>query len=114
MINSSTKSIRTNILFIFLGFGVILYALYILFASHTLTYEAQPTNSQKILFVSQRILVGILFFVAIINITKLQLKESWIAWIIFTGLFARLILIPSSPILDDDYYRYLWDGAVTA
>lgn len=114
MINSSTKSIRTNILFVFLGFGVILYALYILFVSHTLTYEAQPTNSQKILFVSQRILVGILFFVAIINIAKLQLKESWIAWIIFTGLFARLILIPSSPILDDDYYRYLWDGAVTA
>jgi hypothetical protein len=108
------KFINSKLLWILLGFGVILYALYILFVSHTLTYDAQPTNTQKILFVSQRILIGILFFLAIINITKLPFKESWIAWIIFTGLLARLILIPSTPILEDDFYRYLWDGAVTA
>lgn len=113
-INNSAKTIRTKFLFILLGAGVILYALYILFVSHTLTYDAQPANKQIIFFVLQRIFVGILFFIAVINITKLPFKESWIAWIIFTGLFARLILIPSSPILEDDYYRYLWDGAVTA
>ena len=73
----------------------------------------QPIN-RMIFFVAQRILIGILFFLAIINIIKLPVKETWIAWIIFTGLFARLILIPSSPILEDDFYRYLWDGAVTA
>lgn len=112
--NSSNKTTRTKFLFILLGFGVILYAFYILFVSHTLTYDAQPANSQKILFVLQRILIGILFFIAIINITKLPFRESWIAWIIFTGLLARLILIPSSPILEDDFYRYFWDGAVTA
>ncbi len=94
--------------------GVIFYALYILFVSHTLTYDAQPTDTQKILFVAQRILIGILFFIAIININKLPIKETWIAWIVFTGLFARLILIPSSPILEDDFYRYMWDGAITA
>ncbi|MDP2365444.1 MAG: hypothetical protein Q8M94_16950 [Ignavibacteria bacterium] len=108
------KYLNSKIIWVLLGVGVILYALYILFVSHTLTYDAYPTNTQKILFVAQRILIGILFFIAIINITKLPVKESWIAWIIFTGLFARLILIPSSPILEDDFYRYLWDGAVTA
>ena len=30
------------------------------------------------------------------------------------GLAARLILFASEPILEDDYQRYLWDGAVTA
>ena len=109
-----TKYLNGKIIWIILGIGVILYALYILFVSHTLTYEAQPTDKQKILFVAQRILIGILFFLAIINITKIPFKENWIAWIIFTGLIARLILIPSSPILEDDFYRYLWDGAVTA
>ncbi len=30
------------------------------------------------------------------------------------GLIARIALIPSTPILEDDFYRYQWDGAVTA
>ena len=109
-----SKHLNIKIIWVLLGLGVILYAVYILFVSHTLTYTAHPTDKQKLLFVSQRILIGILFFLAVININKLPIKESWIAWIVFTGLFARLILIPSSPILEDDYYRYMWDGAVTA
>ncbi len=30
------------------------------------------------------------------------------------GLAARLVFLPSEPILEDDWHRYLWDGAVTA
>ena len=30
------------------------------------------------------------------------------------GLAARLILIPSEPMLEDDYQRYLWEGGVVA
>ena len=30
------------------------------------------------------------------------------------GVAMRLVLIPSEPALEDDYQRYLWDGAVTA
>ena len=33
---------------------------------------------------------------------------------IAAGLAARLILFASEPVLEDDYQRYLWDGAVTA
>ena len=109
-----SKYLNSKVIWLLLGVGVILYALYILFVSHTLTYDAHPTDKQKILFVAQRILIGVLFFLAIININKLPIKDTWIAWIIFAGLFARLILIPSSPILEDDFYRYMWDGSVTA
>lgn len=34
--------------------------------------------------------------------------------IVAAGLVARLVLFASEPILEDDYQRYLWDGAVTA
>ena len=34
--------------------------------------------------------------------------------IVAAGLVARLVLFLSQPILEDDYQRYLWDGAVTA
>lgn len=36
------------------------------------------------------------------------------AWLVTIGLVARLILLPGPPILEDDHFRYLWDGAVTA
>ena len=35
-------------------------------------------------------------------------------WIVAAGLAARLVLLLSAPILEDDYQRYLWDGAITA
>jgi alpha-1,6-mannosyltransferase len=34
--------------------------------------------------------------------------------IVAAGLAARLVLFASEPMLEDDYQRYLWDGAVTA
>jgi alpha-1,6-mannosyltransferase len=36
------------------------------------------------------------------------------AVMLISGLAARLLLCASEPILEDDYQRYLWDGAVTA
>lgn len=39
---------------------------------------------------------------------------SLLAVMIGAGLLARLVLIPSVPVLEDDWQRYLWDGAVTA
>ncbi|MGE3528309.1 MAG: hypothetical protein AB7G54_02645, partial [Methyloceanibacter sp.] len=42
-------------------------------------------------------------------------ETGWIiAAMIGAGLAARLVLFASEPILEDDYQRYLWDGAVTA
>ncbi|MGH1350044.1 MAG: hypothetical protein ACRBBN_04445 [Methyloligellaceae bacterium] len=34
--------------------------------------------------------------------------------IIVAGVFMRVALFDSTPVLEDDYQRYLWDGAVTA
>ncbi len=39
---------------------------------------------------------------------------SGVALVFIAGLIARLVLLPTTPILEDDHYRYLWDGAVTA
>ena len=34
--------------------------------------------------------------------------------VIAVGLVLRLIMLPSTPILEDDVYRYLWDGGLAA
>lgn len=37
-----------------------------------------------------------------------------VIWIIMVGAFIRLTMFSSVPMLEDDHYRYLWDGAVLA
>ena len=39
-------------------------------------------------------------------------SRSMTKWIVGIGMMARLILLPSTPILEIDLYRYLWDGNV--
>ena len=34
--------------------------------------------------------------------------------VLLSGLGLRLIMLPAMPALEDDFYRYLWDGGVTA
>lgn len=44
-----------------------------------------------------------------------RMRSGRALWLVFAvGLIARIMLIPSTPILEDDFYRYQWDGAVTA
>ncbi len=37
-----------------------------------------------------------------------------LAIVFASGFLARLVLFGSEPVLEDDFYRYLWDGAITA
>ena len=40
--------------------------------------------------------------------------RALLAWAFAVGLLMRLAMLPSTPILEDDFHRYLWDGAVVA
>ncbi len=47
--------------------------------------------------------------------TKPALPLRGLLWfIIAAGLLARLLMLGSEPLMEDDYQRYLWDGALTA
>jgi len=37
-----------------------------------------------------------------------------LVWILAVGALIRALMLFSTPILEDDFYRYLWDGAVVA
>lgn len=63
---------------------------------------------------------GLAYAVGIVALVKRSIGRggqsslALMALVIAAGLAARLILFGSEPILEDDYYRYLWDGAVSA
>ncbi len=43
---------------------------------------------------------------------KRKLPVAFLGFVVLTGLVLRLLFMTSVPILEDDHYRYLWDGAV--
>ncbi len=46
------------------------------------------------------------------HLKKLESSKERLLFVFATGLLMRAVLLFSQPILEDDWYRYLWDGAV--
>jgi len=44
----------------------------------------------------------------------LRTSSSAMTWVLFLSISARLILLFTEPVLENDYWRYLWDGRVLA
>ncbi|MBT8385910.1 MAG: DUF2029 domain-containing protein [Ignavibacteria bacterium] len=109
----SRNKFFTSIWIVFLLL-LIVYSIYILITAPELTLNLKPLTDDIVPYVSFRIIVGLYFFIALFNLKKIKNNKLWFGTIIGVGLLSRLILIPSQPVLEDDYYRYLWDGAVTA
>lgn len=93
---------------------LIAYSVYILIQSPELALNLKPHTNDIVPYTLFRIIIALFFFVAVYNIKRLLNTSGWFWAIILSGLMVRIILILSQPVLEDDYYRYLWDGAVTA
>lgn len=113
----TTKKIKNNffisvwIVFLLL---FVAYSIYLLVESTDLAKINNPSTDQIVTLVSFKVILGVYFFISVINIKKIINTKTWLPLIVLAGLISRVILIPSTPVLEDDYYRYMWDGAVTA
>lgn len=58
--------------------------------------------------------VGFIHLFGVRRILARRPRGLGLGMIVVGGLAMRAILIASPPFLEDDFYRYLWDGAVTA
>jgi len=116
MTNSDVQSSNKFFISIWIVFFLLLivYSIYILITAPELALSLKPHTDEIVSYVSFKIILGLYFFIALFNLKKIKNNKLWFAAIIGVGLLSRLILIPSQPVLEDDYYRYLWDGAVTA
>jgi alpha-1,6-mannosyltransferase len=55
-----------------------------------------------------------LYLIIVGTVRTHYLGRFHLAGIILVGVVLRLIMMQSTPVQGSDYYRYLWDGAVTA
>lgn len=61
-----------------------------------------------------KVLAGMVYVVVVWNIRAMPQSTRLCVWILVVGFVLRAILFASTPTLEDDFYRYFWDGAVTA
>lgn len=84
-----------------------------LISSH-FPYGADPLARPVVPLVVLMMTMGLVYLCAATVLTKISFRGAALAWIIAVGLAMRAVLVTSTPILEDDFYRYLWDGGVTA
>ncbi len=97
--------------------GIVLVCLHLLLFSLSprFAYGGDPLQRPILFYVAIQVICGVLFLLVAPRHPKDVLSsKGLLAWAIAVGIGLRMCMIASSPILEDDYYRYLWDGAVAA
>jgi hypothetical protein len=72
--------------------------------------EQQPVAG----FVALMMAAGGVYFAAAQICRLMSASVILRAWILVIALGLRMTMVTGTPILEDDHYRYLWDGALTA
>lgn len=79
-------------------------------------YDAFPALIPVVIFVYLSGLSGLLIFLLPNTITALHLDTKnevyFLGFIILVGFMLRIMIFGSAPILEDDWFRYLWEGAL--
>jgi len=86
----------------------------LLLLSREFDYEAPLLTYPVISFVVLEMLAGGVYLSLLWLIPRSPSERQLLALILGVGLAIRALTLFSTPILEDDFYRYLWDGAVVA
>ncbi len=112
----STSSSQKKAIAIWFGCGLLLLFFCLMFYQLSAAFDPaipiplQPVSTAVITL----IFAGALYFVMMSHINRLPTNRFWLLFTLFLGLAMRSSLFFSTPVLEVDYYRYLWDGAVFA
>jgi len=110
----ATATSRTTASLLLLGTALVACCAAITALSGGFTYGSEMADRPILPFVALLMIAAVPYFGAVHLAPRANLTRK-LAWGIFiTGAAMRLIMAASQPILEDDFYRYLWDGAVTA
>jgi len=98
--------------------GAILIAIHValLAISPRFAYGELPVLDRPIWLLVALMMVAGAVYLSAIWLLKIPARPArgWWVWIIVIGLAMRALMFVSTPMLETDYYRYLWDGGVLA
>lgn len=88
--------------------------LFLLLLSKNFGYDRDLLAKPIVTLVGVEMLAGALYLVVVRRVLRSPASGFSLKWIIGVGVLLRICLLTSTPMLEDDYNRYLWDGAVVA
>lgn len=95
--------------------GLLLIASSGLLAALAMQFRAGgSTSAGRMTIAASGVVAGLVYFAGLWPIQFHALGTRSIAWIWCIGLAMRAIVLPTPAFLEDDFNRYLWDGAVVA
>ena len=96
------------------GLGLVVLHLTLAWLSPSFDFDRDLLSKPVLALVGIECLAGLIYLLAVWKLRDATGGRALMGWIIAVGLVLRLSLLTSTPMLEDDFYRYLWDGAVTA
>lgn len=78
------------------------------------SFETPWAERPVLTFVALLVVCGLSAPLMVALLHAAPLRGQHAVWLFLVGIALRVLLFPSTPILEDDWHRYLWDGAVIA
>ncbi|MBI5365054.1 MAG: DUF2029 domain-containing protein [Planctomycetes bacterium] len=94
------------------GVVAIAYGIGLLVLSQSYAKGSASREQAQAWLAGLSMMAGVAYLIAMAVVCRRGRPLS-VGWICGTALVARLILCAAPPLLETDFYRYLWDGAVT-
>jgi len=97
--------------------GVALVCLHVGLVWLSLEFQYEKPHSEMPIraMVALELVASAVFLLAVWGIRSARgADRTLLTWMIGVGLLLRVIMMVSNPMLEDDYYRYMWDGAILA
>ena len=114
--DTADRTTRRGTYALVLGCGLLLVAWSVTLALVSPIYGHGQTPSAPLMsmLVGLNVAAGVVFLVAVWLGRRIAPTRPVLIGLVLVGAGMRIAQLPAVPILEDDFYRYLWDGAVAA
>ncbi len=94
-----------------LGFLMLLLSGVITYVSQAFEYARWDIIPQLWIYIALAALMGLVLLGFWALVGRLKPSAAMLTVIFTAGVIARLMMFASNPVMEDDWHRYLWDGA---
>jgi hypothetical protein len=108
------KVLGQEVAFFAVGLTAVGYAAALAVIGDNRNIGTLDTETTRRFLVAASVIAGTAYLVGLCSARGRPARSRDMIIILAVGLVARVVLIPSAPVFVSDFYRYLWDGAVTA
>ncbi len=113
--DSSSNRLPSTIFWVVAGLLLVGLHLALAWLSKSFDYETPLLERPISSLVLIELIAGAVFMTTIWGIRlSLPGSRALMTWVIAVGALLRAIMMTSTPMLETDFYRYMWDGAVLA